>query len=337
MRFIDEAIITVASGNGGRGCVSFRRERFAPRGGPDGGDGGKGGDVILKTSAGKRTLYEFRFKKHLKAENGRHGQGKQKTGRRGEDLVLSIPAGTVVSNAETGDLIKDFTTPGETFVLAEGGMGGRGNLRFKSSTNRAPRFAQPGMPGETLSIKLDLKLLADVGIIGLPNAGKSTLITSMSSARPKTAAYPFTTLTPSLGVVETGWGEPFMAADIPGLIEGAHKGAGLGIQFLRHIERTRILIHLIDVGEIRPEAPLDAFETINRELTSYSETLTDKPQIVVLNKMDGENADKGAELFQAAMMDDEVLKISAITGEGLQELKSRVVRLLDAEGDQKGR
>ncbi|MCP4687815.1 MAG: GTPase ObgE, partial [Desulfobacterales bacterium] len=273
MRFIDEAMITVASGNGGRGCVSFRRERFAPRGGPDGGDGGKGGDVIFKVSAGKRTLQQFRFKKHLKAENGRPGQGKKKTGRRGEDLVLNVPAGTVVSNAETGEVIKDFTTPGESFVLARGGMGGRGNTRFKTSTNRAPRFAQPGTPGETLSIKLDLKLLADVGIIGLPNAGKSTLITAMSSARPKTADYPFTTLTPNLGVVETGWGEPFMAADIPGLIEGAHKGAGLGIRFLRHIERTRILVHLIDAGNIRPDAPLDDFETINRELASYSDAL----------------------------------------------------------------
>lgn len=331
MRFIDEAIITVASGNGGRGCVSFRRERFAPRGGPDGGDGGKGGDVILKASTGKRTLYEFRFKKHLKAENGRPGQGKQKTGRRGEDLVLDIPRGTIVSNAETGEVIKDFTVPGETFVLARGGMGGRGNLRFKTSTNRAPRFSQPGTPGETLSIKLDLKLLADVGIIGLPNAGKSTLIRAMSSARPKTADYPFTTLTPNLGVVETDWGEPFMAADIPGLIEGAHKGAGLGIRFLRHIERTRILVHLIDVGSIRPEAPLEAFETINRELASYSGTLPEKPQIVALNKMDAENADKGAELFLAAMNDGDVLKISALAGTGLRELKSRIVRLLDAE------
>jgi len=329
VKFIDEAIITVQSGDGGRGCVSFRREKFIPRGGPDGGDGGKGADVVLKTTLRKRTLQQFQFKRQFKAKNGAGGQGKKKTGKTGNDLIIEIPPGTLVSDAETGQILKDLTKPGETFIAAKGGRGGQGNSRFKTSTHRAPRFSQPGEPGETLTLKLDLKLLADVGIIGLPNAGKSTLISSISSANPKIGSYPFTTLTPNLGVVQTPWGEPFIVADIPGLIEGAHKGAGLGIKFLRHIERTRILVHLIDALSIDPNNPLKVYNTINRELAMYSKGLAEKPQIVVLNKLDIPDADEAANIFKSAAEDKKVLLISAITGTGINELKSQIVKLLD--------
>jgi len=329
VKFIDEAIITVQSGDGGSGCVSFRREKFIPRGGPDGGDGGKGGDVVLKTTLRKRTLQHFQFKRQFKAKNGSGGQGKQKTGKNGHDLIIEIPPGTLVSNSETEQILKDLTKPDETFIAAKGGRGGQGNRRFKTSKNRAPRFSQPGEPGETLTLKLDLKLLADVGIIGLPNAGKSTLITSISSAKPKIGNYPFTTLSPNLGVVQTPWGEPFVVADIPGLIEGAHKGAGLGIKFLRHIERTRILVHLIDVLSVDPEDPLKVYCTINKELAMYSSGLAEKPQIVVLNKLDIPDADESANIFKSAAKDKKILLISAINGTGIDELKSQIVKLLD--------
>ncbi len=330
MKFIDEAIITVQSGDGGKGCVSFRREKFIPRGGPDGGDGGKGGDIVLKTTSRKRTLYQFRFKKHFKAENGSHGQGKQKTGKNGQDLIIELPPGTLITDADTGQVITDLIKCDETVVLARGGRGGQGNARFKTSTNRAPRFAQPGEPGESKTLRLELKLLADVGIIGLPNAGKSTLITAVSSARPKIGNYPFTTLFPSLGVVQTGWAEPFVVADIPGLIEGAHKGTGLGIRFLRHIERTRILIHLIDVSAMDTDNPLKAYDTVNKELAMYSQKLTEKPQIVVLNKMDLPDVREAAKKFQTAIKEKQVLLISALTGQGIENLKSKIIQLLDS-------
>ena len=333
MKFIDEAMITVQSGSGGKGCVSFRREKFIPRGGPDGGDGGKGGDIILSTTPRKRTLYHFKYQKHFKAENGAHGQGKQKTGKNGRNLTIELPPGTLVIDADTGHLIKDLVDTGETFVILKGGRGGQGNTKFKTSTHRTPRFAQPGEPGETRKLKLELKLLADVGIIGLPNAGKSTLIAAISSARPKIANYPFTTLTPSLGVVQTNWAEPFVVADIPGLIKGAHQGTGLGIKFLRHIERTRILIHLIDVSSIDPDDPLQQYRTINQELGMYDEKLVQKPQIVVLNKLDLPGIRKAAEIFQSALKDKKVLLISALTGQGLEQLKSQIVRLLDSNDE----
>jgi len=334
VKFIDEAIITVQPGDGGRGCVSFRREKFIPRGGPDGGDGGKGGDVVFVATSRKRTLYQFRYKNILKAKNGAHGQGKKKAGKNGEDLKIEIPIGTLIFNAETGQLIKDFVKPGEAFVIAKGGRGGQGNTRFKSSTNRTPRFAQPGEPGETLNLKIELKLLADVGIIGLPNAGKSTLISVISSARPKIAGYPFTTLTPNLGVVQTELkepfrGEPFVVADIPGLISGAHKGAGLGIRFLKHIERTRILVHLIDISSIDTNHPLDVYNTINMELALYSKNLAKKPQIIVLNKLDIPGAKEAADLFQSAAKGKKIELISAITGKGVDHLKSQIVQLLN--------
>jgi len=333
VKFIDEAMITVQSGNGGKGCVSFRREKFIPRGGPDGGDGGKGGDIILSTSSRKRTLYQFRYQKHFKAENGAHGQGKQKTGKNGRNLTIELPPGTLVIDADTGYLIKDLVNTGETFVILKGGRGGQGNAKFKTSTHRTPRFAQPGEPGETRTLTLELKLLADVGIIGLPNAGKSTLITAISSARPKIANYPFTTLTPSLGVVQTDWAEPFVVADIPGLIKDAHQGTGLGIKFLRHIERTRILVHLIDVSSIDPDDPLHQYHTINQELAMYDEKLVQKPQIVVLNKLDLPGTRKTAEIFQSAVKEKTVTFISALTGQGLEQLTSQIVQLLDSNDE----
>lgn len=331
MRFIDEATIVVKSGNGGAGCISFRRERFIERGGPDGGDGGNGGSIIFKVDPGMRTLSDLRRRKIIKAENGQPGQGRKKHGRNGRDRIISVPAGTIVTEKNTGKIIVDLTGAAKEFVAAKGGMGGRGNKRFASSTNRVPRFAQPGMPGDELELKLELKLLADVGLVGLPNAGKSTLISRISSARPKIADYPFTTLTPCLGMVTPEFGEPFAVADIPGIIEGAHDGTGLGVQFLKHIERTGILVHLIDVSEIDPDYPLDAFNLINRELCKYSTALAKKKQIVVLNKIDLTGADEKSEKFKKAYQDaieaeeadaSEILILSAATGQGTKQLVS---------------
>jgi GTP-binding protein len=333
VKFIDEALITVQSGDGGRGCVSLRREKYVPRGGPDGGDGGKGGDVILKSSLRRRTLYPFQFKHQFKAQKGAHGQGKQKTGRNGQDLIIEIPPGTMVKDAVTGEIIKDFNTAGESFTVVKGGQGGLGNARFKTSTNRTPRYAQPGETGQIRQLKLELKLLADVGIIGLPNAGKSTLISVISSASPKIANYPFTTLIPTLGVVETEWGDPFVVADIPGLIEGAHQGAGLGTHFLRHIERTRILIHLIDAGGIDAKHPRRHLKIVNRELKSFNPQLTEKLQIVTLNKMDLPGAREAAEAFVAALDPEPVFLISAKENRGIKRLLSRTIELLDQTGN----
>ena len=330
MKFIDEAIVTVQSGDGGRGCVSFRREKFIPRGGPDGGDGGRGGEVIFVARAGRRTLYPFRFRKHFKAPNGSPGEGSQRTGKSGADLVVEIPPGTLVYDADSGLLIKDMVTDGETLCMAHGGRGGRGNTHFKSSTHQAPRFAQPGEPGETRSLRLELKLLADVGIIGLPNAGKSTLISRVSAATPKIADYPFTTLTPNLGVVAPPFGgEPFVMADIPGLIEGAHKGIGLGIRFLRHVERTRILVHLIDAAGIDPADPLHAWRTVNNEMRLYGQHLAEKPQIVAVNKSDLTGAAQNAADFAEALKGIEVSIVSAVTGAGIRQLLGRIVAALE--------
>lgn len=329
MKFIDEVKITIQSGDGGSGCVSFRREKFIPRGGPDGGDGGKGGDVILKSSPNKRTLYDFRYKRHLKAKNGAGGQGKRKAGKKGNDIVIEVPAGTVIINSETGETLRDFVTPGETFVAAIGGRGGQGNYHFKTATRRIPRFAQPGEPGQTIQLKLELKLIADVGLIGLPNAGKSTLISKISAARPKIGSYPFTTLVPNLGVVYTDWGEPFVVADIPGLIEGAHEGAGLGTQFLRHIERTRILVHLIDVATLETENILSSYVTVNHELEKHNQELSKRNQLLVLNKMDTEGSEEKARLFREAIGDMEVLSISALKDTDMNTLLSRILSRLE--------
>ncbi len=334
MKFIDEAIITVKSGNGGRGCVSFRREKYIPRGGPDGGDGGKGGDVILKSTSRRRTLYPFQFKRQFKAQDGAHGQGRQKTGRNGSNLIIEIPPGTLVKDAATHEILKDFTAAGESYSVVNGGRGGLGNARFKSSTNRTPRYAQPGEPGQSRELKLELKLLADVGIIGLPNVGKSTLLSAISSATPKIGNYPFTTLTPTLGVVETSWAEPFVVADIPGLIEGAHQGAGLGIRFLRHIERTRILIHLLDAQAIDSQQPLMDYETINRELQFFNPQLIQKPQIVVLNKIDLPGTEAAAAALVDALDDQPVIAISALEKKGIDKLISRILELLERSDDE---
>ncbi|MGD8702565.1 MAG: GTPase ObgE [Desulfosarcina sp.] len=329
MKFIDEVRITVQSGNGGAGCVSFRREKYIPKGGPDGGDGGRGGDVVLKPTTKKRTLYHLQFNRLYKAQNGTGGQGSNRAGKAGDHLIIELPPGTLVVDADSGEILKDLVDPDEVFVVAKGGRGGLGNARFKSSTHRTPRFAQPGEPGQTLHLHLELKLLAEVGLVGLPNAGKSTLVASLSAARPKIADYPFTTLTPNLGVVQTNHREPFIVADIPGLIEGAHTGTGLGIRFLRHVERTRVLVHLVDIAAIDPDHPLRDLETVNRELHQYSQVLAQKPQMVVLNKMDVEWADDAAELFKAAYGEGDLFPISAATGMGLDRLTTALCNLLD--------
>ncbi|MFZ5562677.1 MAG: GTPase ObgE [Thermodesulfobacteriota bacterium] len=333
MKFIDEAIITVNSGKGGAGCVSFRRERFIPRGGPDGGDGGEGGSIIFRVNPAKRTLYDFRSKRNLSAQNGAPGQGRQKTGKSGSDLVIEVPAGTIISYAETGQVIRDMVSPEEDFVFLAGGRGGKGNKHFTTSTHRAPKFAQPGEPGQTATIKLELKLLADVGIIGLPNAGKSTLLSVISAARPAIDAYPFTTLSPNIGMVKIPGAEPFAAADIPGLIEGAHTGTGLGIRFLKHIERTRLLVHLMDAAAIDPDNPLAAHSVINRELAMFSPALAQKPQVVVLNKMDIPGARERADLFIRASGIQGCFLISAAARSGVEELKKHLFELLCTHDD----
>jgi GTP-binding protein len=336
VKFIDEAIITVRSGDGGNGCLSFRREKYVPLGGPDGGDGGKGGDVTLVSSQDRRTLYPFRFKHEFTAPRGGGGEGRQRTGKNGSDIVIEVPPGTIVRDAETGDIIKDFCLPGESFTVARGGRGGKGNTHFKSSTHRTPRFAQPGEAGEVKQLKLELKLLADVGIIGFPNAGKSTLISVISAARPKIADYPFTTLVPNLGVVKAGDREPFVVADIPGLIAGAHTGAGLGIHFLRHIERTRMLVHLIDASAIDPEKPLEAYAAINTELSSYSPDLARKPQIIALNKLDLPGTEERARAFKAALKKrTKLCLISAATVKGVDQLLAQISNRLDELKDER--
>lgn len=331
MKFVDEATITVHAGDGGNGCMSFRREKYVPRGGPDGGDGGKGGDVVLRATSRKRTLYDFHFKHHFKAPNGRPGQGKRKTGKNGADRIVDVPPGTLIREGDSGALLVDLTEDGDQWIAARGGRGGAGNARFKTSTHQAPRTVRPGQPGQSRTLMLELKLIADVGIVGLPNAGKSTLIRLISSAKPKVADYPFTTLHPTLGVVQPRWGEPFVVADIPGLIAGAHAGAGLGDRFLRHIERTRILVHLIDATALAPDAPLENYRIVGAELSAYREELTRKPQLIVLNKMDVSGARPGADAFRRALPEAEVLEVSAKTGQGIDRLVSKIIATLDTD------
>ncbi len=324
--FVDETKIRVKAGDGGNGCMAFRREKFVPRGGPSGGDGGRGGNVIMESSERHNTLVHFRFNPEYKAERGRHGEGSNKTGREGDDVVLSVPVGTVVYDELTGELVHDFSSPDDRVVIAKGGRGGRGNARFATSVHQAPREHEQGFPGEERALRLELKLLADVGLVGYPNAGKSTLISRISAARPKIADYPFTTLQPNLGVVAVGDmpGErSFVVADIPGLIEGASDGAGLGTQFLRHIERTRLLAHLVDVSDSsgRPDPVVD-FEVITRELANFGEGLDAKPTLVVATKLDVANPDKLAKLKRYAKRKKlGFYAISAVTGEGIDDLK----------------
>ena len=368
MRFVDEAAIIVRSGKGGGGCVSFRREKFIPMGGPDGGDGGKGGDVILRANPDLLTLYDLRLKRIYEAKNGSGGMGRQKNGKAAEDLVIDVPLGTQlfevaaeaslyegptpeapeaialdnggfeiveaappapagVADAPAPVLVADLTEPGQIYVACQGGRGGKGNLHFTSSTMRAPRFAQPGEAGQEKRLKLVLKVLADVGIIGLPNAGKSTFIAAVSRARPKIAAYPFTTLTPNLGVVEGDMGDRLVVADIPGLIEGAHQGLGLGHRFLRHVERTRVLLHLVSAEDSAPETLFDAFGVVDEELRRFDPALAKRPQIRVVNKIDLlAPEDLAARKAVAQASGREVLFMSALTGEGVEAVLTAIWR-----------
>lgn len=321
--FIDEVKILVKAGNGGNGCLAFRREKYVPRGGPSGGDGGRGGDVILVASQHDNTLLRFRFNPEHSAERGRHGEGSNRKGRDGASIEVPTPVGTIVYDADTGEQLHDFTAAGDRFVAAHGGRGGRGNARFATSTHQAPTEHEAGFPGEERRLRLELKLLADVGLVGFPNAGKSTLISRISAARPKIADYPFTTLEPNLGVVSAGDDRSFVVADIPGLIEGAHLGHGLGIQFLRHIERTRVLAHLVDVSEASGRDPVHDFEVVMEELRSFSEDLVKKPMILVATKIDAAQDPGRIDSLRKLARRRKLpfLKISAVTGEGLPALK----------------
>ncbi len=333
MKFIDEAIIEVTAGNGGNGCVSFRREKYVPRGGPDGGDGGNGGSVIFRTEGGLTTLMDVRYRRHFKAGHGGHGMGKQMSGRAGEDKIVRVPAGTVVYDADANEVIADLDGVGAEWIAAKGGRGGRGNQHFATSTHQAPRKCEPGRKGEAKRLRLELKLLADVGLVGLPNAGKSTLISAVSNARPKIAAYPFTTKVPSLGLARLPDGRGFVIADIPGLIEGAHEGAGMGIQFLKHIERTKLLLHLIDPLDHAHEDAAASYKAIRNELGSFDKALLKRPEIVVLTKMDiPEAQDRYADAQKKIkkLGAKSVIAISAAAHDGLDQLLIEIGKALGA-------
>lgn len=333
MAFIDEAKFYVKGGDGGNGCVSFRREKYVPRGGPNGGDGGSGGSVYLEADPRKMSLIDFRFASHFKAERGQNGGGKDMHGRGGKDCIVQVPLGSVIRDGETGVVLADLTEPGARFLAAEGGKGGLGNSRFATSTNRAPRKATPGTPGEEHWLKIELKLLADVGLIGLPNAGKSTLLSRLSAANPKVAPYPFTTLEPQLGVLQFRFRDPCIIADIPGLIEGAHEGVGLGHRFLKHIERTSILLHILDCSS-EGEQPLADFRVLENELAAYNDELLRRRYVIILNKIDlvdGERVRELTALFAAEGR--QVVAISAETGQGIDALIRLLAELLD-EGKQ---
>ena len=332
MKFVDEATIRVQAGNGGHGCLSFRREKYVERGGPDGGDGGNGGSVYLVADDGLNTLVDFRVARKFRAETGQGGAGRNMTGKSGDDLDVRVPAGTIVHDVDTGELIGDLTEDGQRLKVAEGGKGGLGNTRFKSSTNRAPRKTTNGTPGEGRHLRLELKLLADVGLVGLPNAGKSTLIRAMSAAKPRVADYPFTTLHPNLGVVSVGRLQSFVRADIPGLIEGAAEGAGLGHQFLRHLQRTRLLLHLVDISPAEGD-PTDAFRAIESELGKFSSDLAQKPRWLVINKTDL-LADDDLEVAREILLTElgwtgPVFLVSAATGAGTEALGQAIMQELD--------
>jgi len=331
MQFVDEVEINVKAGDGGNGAATFRREKYVPRGGPDGGDGGRGGSVIVRADPNLSTLVDFRYKKDYKAERGGDGGSGNKHGKDAPDLILPVPVGTVVTDLDTGEVVADLVTAGHTAVLARGGRGGRGNASFATSTNQAPTFAERGEPAEEGSFKLELKLLADVGLIGYPNVGKSTLISRISAARPRIADYPFTTLVPNLGVVRVDENRSFVVADLPGLIEGAHQGAGLGDQFLRHIERTRLLVHLLDISGLTDRDPVEDYRVINRELASFSEGLAARPQIVALNKIDMPEADRIARRVERELSAEgrSIYRISALAGTGLAELTCAIADMLE--------
>jgi len=328
--FVDEAKIYVKAGDGGNGCVSFRREKFVPKGGPNGGDGGKGGDVVILVEKNLSTLLDFKYRQHFKAQRGEHGMGKNMYGAKGDDCLIKVPVGTIVKDADTLELLSDLDEDGEEFIVARGGQGGRGNTHFKSSTNRTPTTAEKGRAGEARWLVLELKLLADVGLIGIPNAGKSTLLSRISDAKPKIADYPFTTLIPNLGLVRVDEEQSFVVADIPGLIECAHKGKGVGIEFLKHIERTKLLLHILDLSQGESRNPIADFEMINRELRSFSRDMAEKPQIVVGNKIDLPEARKRCEECQEYFQAEgyHFFPISAMTGEGILPLLRMVMASL---------
>ena len=329
--FIDRAKIHVQGGNGGNGVTAFRREKFVPRGGPSGGDGGRGGDVILLADDSLNTLLHLRYNPHHTAQRGLHGEGSNRSGRDGEDHVIRVPVGTQIFDAATGDLLHDLNHDGDRWLAARGGRGGFGNAHFTTSTNRAPRYHQTGSPGEELDLQLELKLLADVGLVGFPNAGKSTFISTVSAARPKIADYPFTTLEPHLGVVDLGDFRTFVIADIPGLIEGAHTGAGLGDRFLRHIERTKLLLHLVDVSSVSGRDAVSDYETVNRELASYNEELATRPQFVVATKIDALDEPERLESLKQKAIEDQkpFFAISSATGNGVRELVNAMAAKLE--------
>jgi len=338
--FVDEAKISIKAGDGGNGCVAFRREKYVPRGGPSGGDGGNGGSIYLEANPNDNTLLRYRYNREFKADRGRHGEGSNCTGHSGADMILQVPVGTMVYDGETNETLADLATPGQRFLAAHGGRGGRGNQHFAKPWHQAPREHEDGHPGEERQLRLELKLLADVGLVGFPNAGKSTLISVISAARPKIANYPFTTLEPNLGVVNadggtgghgTELGRTFVVADLPGLIEGAHEGAGLGIRFLKHVERTRLLVHLIDTSDATDADPIHSFEVITGELKAFSESLSEKPMIVVASKLDA-TTDPTRVNELRAFCEKQRLPfhcISAPTGDGVKELVRAIADALD--------
>jgi GTP-binding protein len=329
--FIDRVKIKIKAGNGGNGVTAFRREKFVPRGGPSGGNGGRGGDVWLEADEGYNTLLHLRYNPEHKAERGRHGEGSNRYGKDGEDIIVKVPVGTQVFNAETNEFLFDFTESGQRFQAAKGGRGGFGNAHFATSTNRAPRYHQQGGIGDEFELQLELKLIADVGLVGFPNAGKSTLISVISAAKPKIADYPFTTLEPNLGVVDLGDFRTFVVADIPGIIEGASEGAGLGDRFLRHVERTKFLLHLVDVSSLSTRNPVEDYEIINRELRNYNEDLAERPQIVVATKIDAlDDPERLESIKKRAEKDGKpFFQISSVTNQGTRELIMRIAQMLE--------
>lgn len=331
--FYDKAKVFVKGGDGGNGAVAFRREKYVPLGGPSGGDGGNGGNVILVADEGLRTLVDFRYQRHYKGDRGEHGQGKGMHGRNAGDMIVRVPVGTVIKDADTGEFVGDMVENGQQIIVAAGGRGGRGNARFATATNKAPRVSEKGEPGAERWVALELKLLADVGLVGFPNAGKSTLISRISAAKPKIADYPFTTLVPNLGMVRMPDGDSFVVADIPGLIEGAHEGAGLGHEFLRHIERTRILVHVVDIAGSEGRDPVEDFKTINKELEAYNPVLAKRPQVIAANKMDLQDAEENFSNFKFHIDDEiDIFPVSAVTGEGIDPLMFKVAELLRTVG-----
>jgi GTP-binding protein len=328
LKFVDEAKIHVRSGHGGAGCVSFRREKYIPKGGPDGGDGGRGGDVIVKALSQKDTLLKFHYNQHFAAKNGLPGKGRNQTGEDGEDLIINVPPGTLVKDAVTGELIRDLPSPGDSFVLCKGGRGGQGNARFKSATMRTPRFAQPGEDYEEKYVLLELRLLADAALVGYPNVGKSTLISKLSSAKPKIANYEFTTLIPNLGVVSVGEDRSYVLADLPGLVDGASEGLGLGLRFLKHINRTSVIVHILDPSRLDLENPTKDLENILKELKNYDPSLLKKPKLIAMGKMDLPEGEEALKAFKKAKPRTPVYPFSSFTGLGLNELRYAVWRMI---------